>query len=225
MSKGTTIVAAPGAGRTGGDGPPGTVPSMATGPLAMRFLLSAADVGQLPPATREVALVGRSNVGKSTLINALAGRTKLAKTSKTPGATRLLNVYELTDGPPGRWLVDLPGYGYAKAAKGERDTWARMIAGYFDDRPTLTTLLWLIDSEVGPTRTDLEAWEHLVEVGRPIRVVGTKIDKVRSSKRPRRKADLTAALGLERGDVRWVSADKQIGIDELRTDVVDLLTL
>ena len=102
---------------------------------------------------------------------------------------------------------------------------AFLIAGYFDDRPTLTTLLWLIDSEVGPTRTDLEAWEHLVEVGRPIRVVGTKIDKVRSSKRPRRKADLTAALGLERGDVRWVSADKQIGIDELRTDVVDLLTL
>ena len=81
----------------------------------------------MPESRCEVALVGRSNVGKSSLLNAVANSTKLAKTSKTPGATRLLNAFEVVGGEPGRWIVDLPGYGFAKVAKHERDRWATMI--------------------------------------------------------------------------------------------------
>jgi GTP-binding protein len=184
---------------------------------------SASDVAQLPDAVIELAIVGRSNVGKSSLLNALANRTKLAKTSKTPGATRLINIFELTTGEPGRWLVDLPGYGYAKVSHTERNKWAAMIERYLDERETLDTILWLIDGEIGPTKLDLQTWEWLVELGRPIKVVATKLDKVSSTRRPKRKADLASALGLEKGDVRWVSAAKGFGLDELRADVLDLL--
>jgi GTP-binding protein len=193
------------------------------GPLQLRFVQSASDIEQLPDATIEVALVGRSNVGKSSLLNALANRHKLAKTSKSPGATRLINVFELTNGEPGRWLIDLPGYGYAKVSHTERNKWAAMIEKYLDQRDTLDTILWLIDGEIGPTRLDLQTWEWLVELGRPIRVVATKMDKVSSTRRPKRKADLAAALHLEKGDVRWVSAAKGLGIEELRADIIDLL--
>mgnify|MGYP001156263995 CR=1 FL=1 len=122
----------------------------------------------------ELAIVARSNVGKSSLLNALANRTKLAKTSKTPGATRLINIFELTTGEPGRWLVDLPGYGYAKVSHTERNKWAAMIERYLDERETLDTILWLIDGEIGPTKLDLQTWEWLVDKGLPIKVIATK---------------------------------------------------
>jgi len=193
------------------------------GPLQLHFVRSASAVDQLPDAVVEVALVGRSNVGKSSLLNALANRKDLARTSKTPGATRLINVFELAAGAPGRWVVDLPGYGYAKVSHQERNRWAAMIERYLADRESLDTILWLIDGEIGPTKLDLQTWEWLVALERPIRVVATKLDKVSSTRRPKRKADLADALGLERGDVRWVSAAKGFGIDELRADLRDLL--
>lgn len=196
---------------------------MANGPLQLRFVQSASDVRQLPESRCEVALVGRSNVGKSSLLNAVANSTKLAKTSKTPGATRLLNAFEVVEGVPGRWIVDLPGYGFAKVSKRERDRWATMIGDYLHRRPSLSTVLLLVDGEIGPTKLDLQTWEYLIDVGRPIRVVATKADKVKATARDRRKRDLAAALGLERGDVRWVSAAKHVGIDELRADLRDML--
>lgn len=197
---------------------------MVSGPLQLRFVQSASDVRQLPESRCEVALVGRSNVGKSSLLNAVANSTKLAKTSKTPGATRLLNAFEVVGGEPGRWIVDLPGYGFAKVAKHERDRWATMIGSYLYDRPSLNTVLLLIDGEVGPTKLDLQTWDYLMDVGRPIRVIATKADKVKATGRDRRKRELAEALGLERGDVRWVSAAKHTGIDELRNDLRDLLS-
>ena len=127
-------------------------------PLPLRFLQSAGDANQLPHSRCEVALVGRSNVGKSSLLNALANRKNLARTSKAPGATRLLNVYEL-DGEPGRWLVDLPGYGYAKAPKAQMAGWQKMMDGYLLDRPTLVSTLLLIDGLIGPTPLDCQTAE------------------------------------------------------------------
>jgi GTP-binding protein len=191
--------------------------------LAIRFLRSATAVGDLPPSRSELALVGRSNVGKSSLLNALADRANLARTSKTPGATRLLNVFELAPDGSGRWLVDLPGYGYARSSHAERRAWQAMVEGYLVERASLTAVLLLIDGEIGPTPLDLQTVEWLGYIGRPMYVVATKADKVRSSKRPARKAELAGALGRARTDVTWVSARTGAGIDVLERRVLEWL--
>ena len=167
--------------------------------------------------------MGRSNVGKSSLINALAQHKGLAKTSKTPGATRLLNAFEVGPENSGRWLMDLPGYGYAKVSKTEQAKWAEMLNSYVEERENLVAVLLLIDGEIGPTPLDLQTVEWLEHLDRPIRYVATKADKVRPSKSQKRRAELTAKLGVERKDVRWVSADKGQGIPELRALVLDTL--
>ncbi|MGD9750408.1 MAG: ribosome biogenesis GTP-binding protein YihA/YsxC [Acidimicrobiia bacterium] len=198
-----------------------------SGPLPLRFLCSASRAEQLPDATVELAVVGRSNVGKSSLLNALANRKDLARTSKTPGATRLINVFELVPrreraGQPqhsGRWLVDLPGYGYAKVSESERRRWQSMIETYLTERATLEGVLLLIDGEIGPTAADLQTVEWLHHIGRPFQVVATKVDKVGPSRRDTRRRDLCTKLGLGRADVAWVSADRGIGIAELRSEV------
>ena len=169
-------------------------------------------------------MVGRSNVGKSSLLNALANRKSLARTSKTPGATRLLNVYGLGNGPPGRWLVDLPGYGYAKVPDHERVRWQRMIEGYLTTRSTLDSVLLLIDGAVGPTALDLQTVEWLDHVGLDIRYVATKADKVKASKREARRRDLTGELGVEPATVTWVSATDGRGLAELRAELHRVLT-
>lgn len=193
------------------------------GPLPLRFLTSAARVDQLPSSAAEVAVVGRSNVGKSSLVNALANRKDLAKTSKTPGATRLINVFEWTTPPEGRWLVDLPGYGYAKVSDGERRRWQGMIEGYLTTRSTLRRILVLVDGAVGPTPLDVQTVEWLGHIGRPLLVVATKTDKVGASKRERRRRDVAAGLEIDRGSLRWVSAAKGTGIAELRAEITSML--
>ncbi len=194
------------------------------GPLPLRFVRSASRADQLPPSSAELALVGRSNVGKSSLLNALANRRELARTSKTPGATRLINVFELDPPGSGRWLVDLPGYGFARVARREREQWQAMIERYLRERSTLRGVLHLIDAEVGPTALDLHTADWLGTIGRPSLYVATKLDKVASSKRPKRKAELAGKLGVERGDIVWVSAAKNIGLDELRAEILGVLT-
>jgi GTP-binding protein len=194
-----------------------------SGPLVLHFLRSASTVEQLPEAVSEVALVGRSNVGKSSLVNALAGRKQLAKTSKTPGATRLLNVFEMAPKRSGRWLVDLPGYGYAKVSHAERDRWRPMIEGYLTGRATLAAVLVLIDAEIGPTPLDLQTVEWFRYLDTPVQFVATKGDKVGSSRRATRKADLASKLGVPKGEVLWVSASKGWGLDELRLELRRLL--
>ena len=123
--------------------------------------------------------VGRSNVGKSSLINALANKKKLAKTSKTPGATRLLNAFEMAPADSGRWLMDLPGYGFAKVSKVEQAKWASLVTRYIEERESLVGVLQLIDGAIGPTALDLQTLEWLRSLGRPITFVATKLDKVR----------------------------------------------
>ncbi|MEZ5215168.1 MAG: ribosome biogenesis GTP-binding protein YihA/YsxC [Ilumatobacteraceae bacterium] len=160
------------------------------GPLALRFVQSATRLDQLPESRAELALVERSNVGKSSLLNALANRKELAKTSKTPGATRLINVFELDEVGSGRWLVDLPGYGFARVSHTERKAWRVMIERYLAGREQLTGVLHLIDGEIGPTPLDLQTVEWLSAMGIPLLFVATKSDKVKSSKRQRRRTDL-----------------------------------
>ena len=193
------------------------------GPLTLRFVSSFSHAHQMPATVAEIALVGRSNVGKSSLLNALAQRKQLARTSKTPGATRLLNAFELGAEGSRRWLVDLPGYGYAKASKAEQGRWSSMAEGYLAHREPLRGVLHLIDGEIGPTALDLQTADWLDGLGLPVTYVATKSDKVRPSRRGARKTELVTRLGADRGTVHWTSATKSTGIAELRTLVRTLL--
>ncbi|HJM29115.1 MAG: ribosome biogenesis GTP-binding protein YihA/YsxC [Acidimicrobiales bacterium] len=190
-------------------------------PLPINFLQSAARLNQLPDRVLELAFIGRSNVGKSSLINALANRKKLAKISKTPGATQLINVYELNPEGSGNWLVDLPGYGYAKAPKQEMDRWRRMIEEYLIESPSLGGVYVLIDGVVGPTALDLQTIEWLEHIDLSYRFVATKVDKIRPSKSQGRRKDLVNKLGVEKKDVMWVSASTGSGIPQLRSEILD----
>lgn len=195
---------------------------MRKGPLQLTFVTSADDIARLPATRAEVAVVGRSNVGKSSLLNALANQTRLAHVSKTPGRTRLLNCFALdedTGGGGDATVVDCPGYGYAKAPQKMRAGWQHMIEGYLLGRDELVTILVLVDGEIGPTPLDVQMLEWLDHHDRPYTVVATKHDKVKSSVRERRKRDLAAGLGLEAGDVLWVSAAKNVNVDQLQTRV------
>ena len=183
-------------------------------PLPLRFVLSAPSVDDLPDARSEVALVGRSNVGKSSLLNALAGRKALANVSKTPGRTQLLNLFELDDGST---VVDCPGYGYASAPAKTRQGWQKMMEGYLLERENLSMILVLVDGEIGPTKLDVQMLEWLRANTLPHTIVATKHDKVRASSRDKRKRELAAACDLLPSDIVWVSAAKGTGIDRLQS--------
>ncbi|MBT5757223.1 MAG: ribosome biogenesis GTP-binding protein YsxC [Acidimicrobiaceae bacterium] len=184
---------------------------------------SASAHNQLPESVNEIAIVGRSNVGKSSLINAIANRNKLAKTSKTPGATQLLNIYEFGDEDSGRWLVDLPGYGFAKLSKNRQRAMATMINDYVLEREPLTHAVVLIDANVGPTALDLQTIDWLREIDLAFVVVGTKVDKIKSGDRSKKQKKAAEKLQMTSGDIRWVSAEKGTGIPELRSVLANLL--
>ncbi len=187
----------------------------------MTFLASASRADQLPATDAEVAFVGRSNVGKSSLINALANQRQLARVSNTPGRTQLINIFEHRAGGT---IVDLPGYGYAKVPGHVRRDWPEMIEGYLLERGGLEMVFVLIDGAIGPTPLDQQMLAWLRENDVPHTVVATKMDKVKSSKRPTRKREVAEGCMLERGDIVWVSAAKGVNIDQLRGLVIGHLS-
>lgn len=144
------------------------------------FVLGVAWLEQLPEADRpEIAFAGRSNVGKSSLLNALTGRNTLAKTSNTPGRTQQLNFFNLGDK---LYMVDMPGYGYAKVSKAQKAEWDQLIRDYLRGRPNLRCVLILVDSRHGLKPVDKELMEMLDEAGASYRIVLTKTDKVKDQK-------------------------------------------
>jgi GTP-binding protein len=143
------------------------------------YLISSPSVDKCPaPDLPEYAFIGRSNVGKSSLINMLTNKKELAKVSAAPGKTQLINHFSITDSSKNKWyLVDLPGYGYAKRSQSMRKEWKKMIEKYVRDRPNLLTLFVLIDSRIEPQANDLEFINQLGQWKVPFALVFTKTDK------------------------------------------------
>jgi GTP-binding protein len=163
-----------------------------------------------------VAFVGRSNVGKSSLINAITGRRALAHTSKTPGKTRTCNVYNVA----GRYyLVDLPGYGYARLPRGERAAFGRLLRSYLDDRPGLAGVVWLMDARRDPSPDDLALGERLAARRIPVLIAITKSDKLGSRERATRLRSILERLMLPEEQCLLTSATTREGIGELRDAV------
>ena len=168
---------------------------------------------QLPPSTSpEVSFAGRSNVGKSSLINRLCQRKALARTSSQPGKTANINFYD-TDGIR---LVDLPGYGYAKVSGKERQRWADLIAGYFDQERSFNLVVALVDIRHDAQKLDVQMLDFLRENELPFVVALTKADKLSRAKQDQQASRLAKQFGIPRSQMITTSAEKNIGIDDLR---------
>jgi GTP-binding protein len=151
--------------------------------VSAKYLISSPSVDKCPEPTKpEFAFIGRSNVGKSSLINLLTGQNALAKVSSSPGKTQMINHFVINGGndgmhPDAWYLVDLPGYGYAKRSQSQRVAWKKMIYAYFEKRENLFLVFLLIDSRLEPQKNDIEFMNFLGELGVPFALVFTKSDK------------------------------------------------
>jgi GTP-binding protein len=177
---------------------------------------------QLPASTGpEVSFAGRSNVGKSSLLNKLMFRKGLAKVSATPGKTATINFFEVD----GYDLVDLPGYGYAKVSKGEKDRWADLIEGYYNQDRQFALVCSLIDIRHEPTALDKNMVRFLTEAELPFCIVLTKADKLSKQQQIKQRAAIKKALKLPNGTpIIVTSSEKGEGIDELRSLISSALT-
>ena len=160
----------------------------------VQFELSAASPQQFPrDGLPEIAFVGRSNVGKSSLLNSLVQRRDLARVSKTPGKTRLINFFRLDDCC---YLVDLPGYGYAKVPKAMQMKWANLLENYLQHRRELVGVVQLVDLRHPPTADDCQMFTWLMAFNIPVIVVGTKADKISRGRRKRQEEQVAKVLEL-----------------------------
>jgi GTP-binding protein len=171
----------------------------------------------LEPALPEIAFIGRSNVGKSSLFNALVGRPGLARVSGTPGKTTLLNAFRLPD----FYLVDLPGYGFARAGKSARAGYRTLVTRYLSERPTLAGVVWLLDIRRDPSPDDFDTQDLLIASGRPVLAALTKSDKLTRTAALTRTRELAAALGLQEDQVQLTSSKTRQGIPELAQSILE----
>jgi GTP-binding protein len=189
------------------------------------FRLGVVQLEQLPPADRiEVAFAGRSNVGKSSLLNALTGQNGLARTSNTPGRTQEINVFEGEHAD--LRLIDMPGYGYAAAPKGKVDAWTRLIKRYLQGRPNLRRVFLLIDSRHGIKAVDERIMALLDVSAVSYQVVLTKIDKIGAGALEEVTAKVGAVLAKRPAaypEIIATSSEKGTGIAELRAEIAGLL--
>jgi GTP-binding protein len=189
--------------------------------LDARFVTTAVEPKGYPTGhAAEVAFVGRSNVGKSSMINSLTGRLKLVRVSNTPGRTRTLNFFDVDlerDGERHQVrLADLPGYGFAKVSKTDRAQWRKMISTYLEKREALHVVVSIIDAEVGPTPDDFQTLDYLQETAdRRILVVATKMDRLPKARRKPRLRQLAEQLSLPPEAVVPYSSTEKLGVQEV----------
>ncbi len=185
------------------------------------FVLGVASLSQLPPDDQmeEIAFAGRSNVGKSSLINALTGRKSLAKTSNTPGRTQQMNYFNLADC---LFLVDLPGYGFAKAPESMVKKWQKTIFAYLQGRVNLKRVFLLIDSRHGIKKVDRDIMEMLDKAAVTYQIILTKSDKISAAELEKvltQTREETSKHAAAYVDVIVTSSEKGFGIDELRAEI------
>jgi GTP-binding protein len=186
--------------------------------LPIEFVGSFPDPLQpLDPPLPEIAFVGRSNVGKSSLLNALVGRKQLARVSTTPGKTRLLNVFRL----PPCYFLDLPGYGFARASKPARAAYRELLEGVIARRASLTGVVWLLDVRHPPSREDQTIRELLSETGRPVLAVLTKADKLSRAGLAAARRERAAELGMAADELLATSGRTGLGIEELGESILE----
>jgi GTP-binding protein len=188
--------------------------------LDARFLTTAVEEKGWPPADLpEIAFVGRSNVGKSSMINALTGRRKLVRVSNTPGRTRTLNFFDAVLEKDGQRrtvrLADLPGYGFARVSRAERAGWEMMITSYLERRTSLRGVVAIVDAEVGATEEDVRTLAYLVGAGRRVLVAATKLDRIGKSHRKPQLTAIAERLSVPRDTVLGFSATEKLGVREV----------
>jgi len=184
--------------------------------LCAEWLATAAGPGGFPaPSAPEVAFLGRSNVGKSSLLNALARRKKLARTSSAPGKTRLIHFFRIERADREVHFVDLPGYGYAKVSKAERESWRGLVEAYLEGRATLRAAVLLQDLRRDFTRDETLLIDWLRDRHVPVLVALTKIDKLKPMRRAARLRALRESIDLPAAQVIATSSETRTGLDEL----------
>ena len=187
----------------------------------VEFVLGAASLSQLPDSNRpEIAFAGRSNVGKSSLINAVLNRKNMARSSAEPGKTRELNYFDVGDGK--LWLVDLPGFGYAKVSREQQAKWVQLTKRYLRGRANLRRVFLLVDSRRGLMDTDLETMAMLNTAAVTYQIVLTKADKIKKSALEAETKKIQTTLKKNPAAhpiVRVTSSEKGFGIPELRAEI------
>jgi GTP-binding protein len=188
--------------------------------LPIEFVGSFPDPLQpLTPPLPEIAFVGRSNVGKSSLLNALVGRKQLARVSATPGKTQLMNVFRL----PPCYFLDLPGYGFAKSSKSARAGFRALLLSVVGKRTTLSGVVWLLDARHPPSADDAEIKALLAETGRPVLAVLTKADKLTRNGQAAALKERARELAMAPDELLATSATTGLGMDDLGESILALV--
>jgi GTP-binding protein len=188
----------------------------------VEFVKSVVDVRDLPTDNlKEIAFAGRSNVGKSSLINRMLGRKKMAKISSTPGKTRQLNYFRINNA---FYLVDLPGYGFAKVSKREKEQWLQLITDFVTQSRKLVGVVSLIDSRIGPTKLDIQLLEWLHELKKRTVIVATKADKLSNSALAQKVNSFRSVLSVySNAGIIPFSATRGTGKKELWREIMNLM--
>lgn len=189
--------------------------------INVKFIKSASKKDEfIVDELSQVAIVGRSNVGKSSLINLLTNNSKMAKTSSMPGRTRLVNYFNVNNE---MYLVDLPGYGFAKASKNLTSDWDSVMNDYFTDNEKLKLVLVLIDSRILPTELDIQMMDYLAEHEIPALIVMTKTDKLNRSEINLNKDKISKMLRYNKDLIIPTSTLKRVGVEEIATKIDNYL--